>query len=251
VSTAGATNDFEKTAGQNLPSGKWVEMTKKLFLALGCIALLTIFAAAAMADSITFTYSVTSGTVGTIADQTGSPSLTGGPVGGAVFVKDTNTALTLALPAGSTGMIQSDNNTFYSAGATMLVASYAGSGATQVEILSSYCPGGICLSGTNNFGTYTAAKGGGGGFGGVFSVSFVSPAILAFFGDSTDLVNPNGGTAFTTHHNTWTTGGTTSSAQFGSGTITMQTTPVPEPGTLALLGTSILGLALVIRRKMI
>src|SRR5271169_5761099 len=196
-------------------------MNKKVILALGCVALLAVFTSTAMADAITFSYSVTSGTVPTIANQFGSPSLTGGPVGGAagsVTVKDTNTALTLFLPAGSTGMIQSDNNVFYSSGTTTLVATYAGSGATQVQVVSSYC-GGVCLSGTNNFGTYTAAKGDGGGFGGVFSVTFVSPAILAFFGDSTDVVNPNGGTAFTTHSNTWTTGGTTSSAQFGSGTI--------------------------------
>ena len=126
----------------------------------------------------------------------------------------------------------------------------AGSGAIQVEILSSYCPGGICLSGTNNFGTYTAAKGDGGGWGGVFDVTYLSPAILAFFGDSTDLVDPNGGTAFTTHNNTWRAGGTASSAQFGSGTITLQTTPVPEPGTLALIGTGFLGLGHLLRRKL-
>jgi hypothetical protein len=225
-------------------------MTKKVIPAMGCLALLATFSGAALADSITITYSVTTATVGTIANKTGSPSLTGGPVGGQIDVKDTNTGLTLVLPAGSTGMIQSDNNISYAAGSSLLSASYAGSGAIQVEILSSYCPGGICLSGTNNFGTYTAAKGDGGGWGGVFDVTYLSPAILAFFGDSTDLVDPNGGTAFTTHNNTWRAGGTASSAQFGSGTITLQTTPVPEPGTLALIGTGFLGLGHLLRRKL-
>ena len=226
-------------------------MTRKVTLTLGCVALLATFTSVAMADAITFSYSVTHGTVGTIADEFGSPSLTGGPVGGAVDVKDTNTALTLFLPSGSTGMIQSNNNTGYSSGLVLLVASYAGSGATQVEVLSSFCPGGICLSGTNSLGTYTALKGAGGGFGGVFDITFVSPVVLAFFGDMGQSINPNGGVAFTTTNNMWTTGGTTSSALFGSGTITIQTTPVPEPGTLALLGTGILVLANVVRRKMI
>jgi len=63
-------------------------------------------------------------------------------------------------------------------------------------------------------------------------------------------INANVGTAYTTTHNTWTTSGTTSSAQFGSGSITIQTRPVPEPATLALLGTGVLELAGLIHRKL-
>jgi len=225
-------------------------MTKVILALVGC-TLLTMLAPSAMADVITFTYAITTGSVATIADESGSPALTGGPAGD-VVVKDTATASAFALPD-ATAMIDSDNNTSYSAGPTMLVASYAGSGAIQVEVLSSSLCGGICLSGTNSFGTYTAGMGGAGAFGGVFDVTFVSPNILALFGDTGMAINPNGGAAFTTGLNTWTSGGTTSSAQFGSGSITFQTSTVPEPGMLrlVLLSTGVFGLAKVIRRKKI
>ena len=71
----------------------------------------------------------------------------------------------------------------------------------------------------------------------MFSVTYVRPAILAFFGDLGNSINANGGTAYTTTHNTWTASGTSSGAQFGSDSITIQTSPVPEPASLALVGT--------------
>lgn len=68
-------------------------------------------------------------------------------------MKGTNALLRLFLLSGSTGMIQSDNSTSYSAGTTTLVATYAGTNVLEVQVLSGYCPGGICLSGPHNFGT--------------------------------------------------------------------------------------------------
>lgn len=72
----------------------------------------------------------------------------GGPAGGAVVVKDTDTLANLFLPAVRRDLIDSSNDTCFPAGPTVLVANYAGSSVIEVEIISSYCPGGICLSET-------------------------------------------------------------------------------------------------------
>lgn len=78
-------------------------------------------------------------------------------------------------------------------------------------------------------------------------MTFVSSAILGLFGDNGQTVNPIGSDSLTSSQNV--IAATSTSALFESGQITIETTTVPEPASLALLGSAILGVAAWIRRK--
>jgi PEP-CTERM motif-containing protein len=133
----------------------------------------------------------------------------------------------------------------YTATSSNLNATFGSGGA--VLVTSAFC-GGVCLTGTlNGNGTYTAMIHQTGSFQGLFQVTFVSPVITGLFGD-VNVWLPGGPDSLTTRSNTFTAGGTTATADMLGGLIGFQT-PVPEPGTLALLGSGILGLAGVLRRE--
>jgi PEP-CTERM motif len=222
-------------------------MIKKLILTLGCLALLTSFTSIARADAISFNFLFSSNPVH--ADATG---LSSGP---ALVLIVSDTKLMTAFSLVGTAMISTGPASSYVAAGNALTAQYLPGPGIEVQVDSASCVGGtmpgVCLQGIlNSNGQYTATLMGTGSFQALFTVTYVSPYIPALFGDPNAWMS-TGSDSLTTSVNHFANGGNTDTAALGGGSITYQTPTVPEPGTLALFGTGILGLAVAIRRKLI
>jgi len=210
-------------------------MIKKLSLALGCLALLASFTSTARADAITFSF------VGGPMVHIDSTGLSAGP-STVLLISDTKLNSVFSFLGSAT--LSTGSATSYTATSSSLSAVYGAGGS--VSVTSASC-GGPCLTGSLNAnGAYAASHGQTGSFQGLFNVNYVSPAITALFADP-NIWLPVGSDSINTGNNSFTSGGTTSTAQLLGGQISFQT--IPEPGSLALFGTGILGLAGVIRRK--
>ena len=221
-------------------------MIKKLTLTLGGIVLLASFTSIAHADAITFSFLKSNLPVK--ADATG---MTSGP-GALVSVSDADTPFIYNLHGHAS--ISTGPALGYNAAGGSVVALYSAGSGTEITVDSASCVGGahpgVCLLGSlNSNGTYVATKGGTGSFQALFQVDYVSPYITHLFGDP-NLWMPIGSDSFNTSHNNFKNGGKTDAASLSGGNITFQT-PVPEPGTLGMVGTGILGLAGVLRRKLV
>jgi len=148
---------------------------------------------------------------------------------------------------------------FTGSGGIGSVATYSGGELEVTDDIYGDCPSGACFFGTF-VGDPTLTVGGGNTltFNGTFLVGTLDPILipeLAFFGAPINGNDPNlveGTLTFTL------SGGLNSNAVgscgvdpppcFHSGDLIV--TPVPEPGTLTLLGTGLLSLAGVLRRKL-
>ena len=221
-------------------------MTKKLVLAVGCLALLTSFASTAMADAITFSFVF--GPPVTIA----TTGLSAGP---ALVLLVSDTKLSTFFPLIGTASITTGPAaaTTYQATGSALSAQFLAGPGTEVLALSSACVGGAmpgtCLAGSlNSNGKYAATLFGTGSFQALFHVDYVSPYITSLFGDPYGWL-PQGSDSLNTAFNQFSPGGNSATAILTGGAITFQT-PVPEPGTLALFGSGLLGIAGLIRRKL-
>ncbi len=217
------------------------ELTKKLTLSLGCLALLASFTSVARADAISFNFLFSPSPV--TANATG---LSAGPAL-VLLVSDTKIPTFFSLTG--TANISTGIASTYVAGPNALLAQYGTGLGIEVEVDSAQCLGtGVCLQGILNHGLYAAVLGGTGSFQGLFTVTYVNPIIPALFGDPQGW-QPTGSDSLTTSFNIFAKGGNTASALLGGGSVTYQT-PVPEPSSLALVGSGVLGLASLIRRKM-
>jgi PEP-CTERM motif len=219
-------------------------MIKKLTLAAGCLALLVSLSSVALADAITFSF-VFGPTVH--VDSTG---LSAGP---ALVLLVSDTKFPAVFNLVGTAVLSTGTASSYVAAGNALTAQFLPGPGLEVQVDSASCVGGtmpgVCLQGTlNSNGQYTATLNGTGSFQALFTVGYVSPYIPSLFGDPYGW-QPSGSDSLTTSANKFSNGGNTDSAALGGGSITYQT-PVPEPGALALLGSGVLGLAGVLRRKL-
>lgn len=219
-------------------------MKKVASLVLVVLAVLVIGAVFARADQITFSF------IGNTSIQNLSAGLGGFAAGPSlnVLVTDATTGVRIDLPGVFTTSTGIANSFTVLTSPNLVLASYSAGGADSV-LITSLDGKTVYVAGVNeNRGEFVSAyPSGTGAFLNSFTVTQVDPAVLGMFGlgpgfDSRGSVSITSGTGNLV-------GRDALAATIGGGTVTIESTAIPEPAGLGLAGMGLLAAAGMVRRR--